>query len=86
MGALPQCIPHPDCHTRLCATQHTTHLPPLPPSSPPPFQALQHHIREEEDEMLVEYSRHVDRNKLEELSKKFHKSKQSVPTRCGASL
>jgi hypothetical protein len=44
-------------------------------------QALKHHIDEEENEMLVEYADRVDRHKLEELSKKFHSSKASVPTR-----
>lgn len=31
--------------------------------------------------MLVEFASHVDRDKLEELSKKFQRSKASVPTR-----
>jgi hypothetical protein len=31
--------------------------------------------------MLVEFASHVDRDTLEELSKKFHRSKASVPTR-----
>lgn len=36
---------------------------------------------QEENEMLVEFASHVDRDKLEELSKKFQRSKASVPTR-----
>jgi hypothetical protein len=51
----------------------------LPP--PPHTQALKHHIDEEENEMLVEYAQHVDRAKLEDPSKAFHRSKASVPTR-----
>jgi hypothetical protein len=53
-------------------------------SSPPPLappQALKHHIDDEENEMLVDYAQHVDRAKLEELSKAFQRSKASVPTR-----
>lgn len=53
----------------------------LPSSDPQRPQVLQHHIREEEDEMLVEFAEKVDREKLEELSKKFNQSKHSVPTR-----
>lgn len=36
---------------------------------------------QEENKMLVEFASHVDRDKLEELSKKFQRSKASVPTR-----
>ena len=32
--------------------------------------------------MLVEFADRVDRHKLEELSRKFQRSKASVPTRC----
>jgi hypothetical protein len=33
--------------------------------------------------MLAEYAGKVDREKLEQLSKAFHRSKSSVPTRSG---
>ncbi|KAF6261271.1 hypothetical protein COO60DRAFT_1699953 [Scenedesmus sp. NREL 46B-D3] len=43
--------------------------------------ALEHHIKEEEDEMLVEFARLVGRDDLAQLAGKFQKAKLHVPTR-----
>eukprot|EP00882_Tetradesmus_deserticola_P020208 GHRQ01021787.1.p3 GENE.GHRQ01021787.1~~GHRQ01021787.1.p3 ORF type:complete len:147 (-),score=71.17 GHRQ01021787.1:860-1300(-) len=43
--------------------------------------ALEHHIKEEEDEMLVEFAGLVQRDDLADLADKFQKSKLRVPTR-----
>jgi hypothetical protein len=45
------------------------------------LQALEHHIREEEDEMLAEFAGLVQRDDLAHLAEKFQKSKMHVPTR-----
>lgn len=44
-------------------------------------QALDHHTKEEEDEMLAELAMRVDRDMLEQLSDKFQAAKKRVPTR-----
>jgi hypothetical protein len=45
------------------------------------LQALEHHIKEEEDEMLAEFASKVQREDLTHLSERFQKSKLHVPTR-----
>ncbi|WIA33375.1 hypothetical protein OEZ86_006512 [Tetradesmus obliquus] len=45
------------------------------------MMALEHHIKEEEDEMLVEFAGLVQREDLAHLAEKFQKSKLHVPTR-----
>jgi hypothetical protein len=57
------------------------HPHPWPTSTRQPTQALTHHIREEEEEMLVEFASLVDRSKLADLSRSFQASKAHVPTR-----
>lgn len=45
------------------------------------WQALQHHVKEEEEEMLPEFAGLVDRDALARLSEHFQKAKHRVPTR-----
>eukprot|EP00879_Flechtneria_rotunda_P002297 GHRR01002490.1.p1 GENE.GHRR01002490.1~~GHRR01002490.1.p1 ORF type:complete len:242 (+),score=72.81 GHRR01002490.1:133-858(+) len=45
------------------------------------MHALEHHIREEEDEMLVDYAKQVDQEQLEKMAKQFATAKQFAPTR-----
>eukprot|EP00775_Hariotina_reticulata_P013511 gene13511-13636_t len=44
-------------------------------------KALEHHINEEENEMMPEFASLVDRHKLASLAEKFHSAKKRAPTR-----
>jgi hypothetical protein len=45
------------------------------------MMALEHHTKEEEEEMLPEFAMRVDRDLLEHMSDSFQAAKKRVPTR-----
>jgi hypothetical protein len=87
ISAVPQALEH---HIFCLAARKMTLLLSSPRSSEADSilpshcympQALEHHIKEEEDEMLAEFASKVQREDLAHLSDKFQKSKLHVPTR-----